>query len=215
MKVIAVNGSPRKEWNTAILLNKALEGASSLGAETRIIHLYGLDYKGCRSCFSCKLKDGKSYGRCAVKDDLTPIFEQIEGADALILGSPIYIGAVTGQMKSFIERLTFPYLVYDANRSTLFKKRIKTGFIYTMGANESRMKEVGYDQPTKINEMVLARIFGASESLLVTDTYQFDDYSKYVSSGLDPEAKAKRRAEVFPVDCQKAFEMGVRMAAQG
>lgn len=215
MKVIAVNGSPRKEWNTAILLNKALEGASSLGAETRMIHLYGLDYKGCRSCFSCKLKDGKSYGRCAVKDDLTPIFEQVEGADALILGSPIYIGAVTGQMKSFIERLTFPYLVYDANRSTLFKKRIKTGFIYTMGANESRMKEVGYDQPAKINEMVLARIFGASESLLVTDTYQFDDYSKYVSSAYDPEAKAKRRAEVFPLDCQKAFEMGVRMAAQG
>ncbi|NPV93375.1 MAG: flavodoxin family protein [Firmicutes bacterium] len=215
MKVIAFNGSPRKEWNTAILLNRALEGAVSRGAETRLIHLYDLDYKGCRSCFSCKLKGGKSYGRCAVKDDLTPVLEQVEGADALVMGSPIYIGGVTGQMKSFIERLTFPYLVYDLNRSTLFKKKIKTGFIYTMGANEARIREVGYDQPAKVNGMVLARIFGASESLLVTDTYQFDDYSRYETSGLDPEAKAKRRAEVFPLDCQKAFEMGVRLAERG
>ena len=63
MKVIAINGSPRKKWNTAILLEKALEGAASQGADTELVHLYDLDFKGCSSCFSCKLKGGKSYGK--------------------------------------------------------------------------------------------------------------------------------------------------------
>jgi multimeric flavodoxin WrbA len=54
MKAIGVNGSPRKKWNTATLLKKALEGAASEGAKTGLVHLYDLDYKGCISCFACK-----------------------------------------------------------------------------------------------------------------------------------------------------------------
>jgi multimeric flavodoxin WrbA len=212
VKVLAINGSPRTECNTASLLNKALEGAASQGAETELIHLYKLDFKGCISCFACKLKGGESYGRCAVNDDLTPILEKAEEADAIILGSPIYLGAATGEMRSFLERLIFPYLVYDANHSTLFKKRIKTGLIYTMGAREDQIKQMGYDKQFDIVEMFMRRIFGESESLLVTDTYQFDDYSKYESTLFDVEAKAKRRKEEFPKDCQKAFDMGARFA---
>ena len=60
MKVIAVNGSPRKKWNTATLLERALEGAASKGAETELVHLYDLDFKGCVSCFACKMIDGPS-----------------------------------------------------------------------------------------------------------------------------------------------------------
>jgi len=56
MLAIAMNGSPRKKWNTATLLEKALEGAASQGAETELVHLYDLNYKGCISCFACKLK---------------------------------------------------------------------------------------------------------------------------------------------------------------
>ena len=212
MRIIAINGSPRKDWNTATLLNKALEGAASQGAETELIHLYDLSYKGCISCFSCKLKDGKSYGKCAVQDALTPLLGRIEEADALILGSPIYLGAVTGEMRSFFERLVFPYLVYDAQRSSLFKKKLPVGLIYTMGVPENFIKEMGYEQQFKLMEMLLGRIFGVAESLLVTDTYQFDDYSKYVAPGMNAEVKAKRRREVFPADCQKAFEMGARFA---
>ena len=74
MKVIALNGSPRKKWNTATLLKHALDGAASKGSETELIHLYDYNYKGCISCFACKIKNGKSYGRCAVKDDLKPPF---------------------------------------------------------------------------------------------------------------------------------------------
>jgi len=212
MKIIGINGSPRKAWNTAILLNKAMEGAASKGAETELIQLYDLNYKGCTSCFACKIKNGKSYGKCAVNDDVTSILNKIEETGAIILGSPIYLGGVTGEMRSFLERLIFPYLVYDMERSSLFKKKIPVGFIYTMGAPVNRIKEAGYEQQFKVMETIMNRIFGVSESLVVADTYQFDDYSKYVTTGMDREAKARRRREVFPVDCQKAYEMGARFA---
>ncbi len=212
MKVIAFNGSPRKNWNTATLLNHALEGAASQGAEIELIHLYDYNYKGCISCFACKLKDGKSYGKCPVNDDLKPIFKKVEETDAIILGSPIYFGMTSGMIRSFLERLMFQYLVYDGNYSSLFEKRIQTGFIYSMNVNQARVKELGYEQNLKGTEMAMKRIFGTVESLFVTDTYQFDDYSKYEVSGFNVEEKAKRRKDEFPEDCQKAFEMGVRFA---
>jgi multimeric flavodoxin WrbA len=212
VKVLAINGSPRTKCNTATLLNNALEGAASQGAETELVHLYKLNFKGCISCFACKLKNGESYGRCAVNDDLTPILKKAEEADAIILGSPIYLGTATGEMRSFTERLIFPYLVYDVDHSTLFTKKIKTGLIYTMGAREDQMKLMGYDRYFNTVEMVMKRIFGESESLFVTDTYQFDDYSKYTSTLFNVEEKARRRKEEFPKDCQKAFDMGVRFA---
>ncbi len=211
MKVLAINGSPRKQWNTAMLLNKALEGAASQGAETEMVHLYDLDFKGCKSCFACKLKGGKSYGHCAQRDGITPVLEKLENVDALILGSPIYFGTVTGEMRSFFERAAYPYLVYDAQRSSLFPKKIKTGLIFTLGADENRMKEMQIDRHLMMTEMTMGRLFGSAESLIVTDTYQFDDYSKYVTSH-DAAAKTKRREEVFPLDCQKAFDMGARFA---
>ncbi|AUB57469.1 MULTISPECIES: flavodoxin family protein [Methanobacterium] len=214
MKIIGINGSPRKNCNTAALIGKALEGAQSRGVETELIHLYDLNYKGCKSCFACKLKDGKSYGTCAARDDLTPVLKKIEETDAIILGSPIYLGTATGEMRSFLERLIFPYLVYDPEGSTLFPRRIPVGFIYTMGVVEELMEEIGYHQYFNTIKKLTERIIGESESLYVTDTYQFDDYTKYVSSRFNPEEKLKKRREVFPQDCEKAFQMGVRFTSK-
>jgi hypothetical protein len=87
----------KKEWNTATLLKKALEGATSQGAHAELIHLYDLNSTGCKSCFACKLRGGESYGHCAVQDDLAPILKKVEEADALILGSPIYFGTFLGK----------------------------------------------------------------------------------------------------------------------
>src|SRR5664280_651829 len=210
MKVIAINGSSRKKWNTATMLEKALEGAASEGVETELIHLYDLDFKGCISCFACKLKDGKSYGKCAMKDELTHVLDKLKDADAVILGSPIYLGNSTGEMRSFMERYVFPYLVYSANPQSLYPKNIPIGYIYTMGVKEENFDIFGLNKLIELNEMLATRIFGHSESLCSTDTYQFDDYSKYVATNFDPVEKAKRRAEVFPLDCEKAFEMGIR-----
>lgn len=213
MKVMAFNGSPRKAWNTATLLKHALEGATSQGAETVLTHLYDLNFKGCKSCFACKTRGGKSYGRCALQDDLTPILKEVENADALILGSPIYFGTVSGEMKSFMERLLFPYLTYTDPPQSLFPKRIATGFIYTMNITEEQMAGTyDFGQHLAWNERVMKMMFGNMESLLSFDTYQFEDYSKVVAPRFDPQKKAKRREEVFPEDCRKAFAMGSRLA---
>jgi len=214
MYVLAINGSPRKNWNTATLLNKALEGAASQEATTELIHLYDLNYKGCISCFACKLNSGKSYGKCAYQDDLSPVLEKIDNADAVILGSPIYFGNVTGEMRSLMERMLFQHLVYDESHSSLVTKKKPIGFIYTMNIKEDMLKEWGYDRVFLANENIFKRIFGASESLLSTDTYQFSDYSKYVTSAFDKAEKSKRRQEVFPKDCEKAFEMGSRFVTK-
>lgn len=217
MEVIAFNGSPRKTWNTATLLQKALEGAASKGAATKLIHLYDLDFKGCRSCFGCKTKGGASYGRCAVKDELTPILEEIKKVDAIIMGSPVYFWGMSGVMKSFMERLMFPFYRYTADDDparSLFPGKIHTGFIYTMNSAEGRLKQVGYDSQITVTEFFLQRVFGMTESLTCVDTCQFEDFSKIDQNRFDPAKKAASRKERFPLDCQKAFEMGARFTAR-
>ena len=213
MKVMAFNGSPRKKWNTASLLEKSLDGAASQGAVTRLVHLYDLDYKGCRSCFSCNIKGGKSLGTCAVKDELTSVYGEIRESAAIILGSPIYFGDVTGEMRSFLERLLFPYLAYTDPPQSLFPNKIRSAWIYTMNASEKDARQMGYDQLFKQNEFAMKMIFGHCTSLMSYDTYQFEDYSKMEASRFDVDHKEKRRREVFPMDCEKARDLGIDLVA--
>ena len=112
MKAMAVNGSPRKGWNTDLLLQEALKGAADAGAETELIQLSDLTFSGCRSCFACK-KAGAETGRCMWKDDLQPVFDKMLSADAVFMGSPIYLGNVSGMMYCLMERLVFSLLSYD------------------------------------------------------------------------------------------------------
>jgi len=211
MKVMAINGSPRKKWNTATLLEKALEGAASKGAETELIHLYDLNYRGCTSCFACKLKGGKSFGKCAMNDGLTPILEKLASVDAFVLGSPIYFGTVTGEMRSFMERLLFQYLAYTKPPSTTFDRKISTALIYTMNISEEMMKDYQYSVHLGSNENYLTRMFGHAETLCCNETLQFEDYDKVVFEYFDPEERKERRKTVFPEDCRKAFDLGVRL----
>jgi len=213
MKVLAFNGSPRKGWNTATLLEYACEGAESVGAQTRLIHLADLTFSGCTSCFACKRLGGEWYGRCAVDDDLTPLLAEVEEADAVILGSPIYFGTETGLMRNLMERLIFPYLTYSSGPN-LFPKDIKTGFIYTMNMKEEHLAESGLRERIELNECYLRSIFSHTETLFSCDTFQFSDYSLYESEIFDAKAKKKRYDEVFPQDCEAAFQMGVRLAEE-
>lgn len=213
MKIIAFNGSPRKEWNTAELLRKALEGAAAKGAETELVHLYDLRYKGCVSCFACKYKDLASYGRCAVRDDLKPVFERIEEADAVILGSPVYLGTETGAMRSFIERLVFQYIEYTVPMTSLFPKKIRMGLLYTMNVNEELMELAGYRARFGATEETMAAAFGSAESFYCCDTCQFEDYSRVAMERFDPVAKKERREKDFPLDCERAFAFGARLVS--
>lgn len=211
MKIIAINGSPRKNSNTAELLKKGLEGAVAQGGEAKLVNLYDLDFKGCKSCFACKLKEGKSYGRCAINDELTPVLDNIIAADALLLGSPIYFESVTGEMRSFLERLMFPILTYTEGYKGLLEKKIPVGFIYTMNVTNEYMIEANYPVALKFAENDLERLLGSCESLFVNDTLQFNDYSKYVVTVFDENIKKKVKEEQFPLDCESAFELGSRL----
>lgn len=215
MKVYAINGSPRKNKNTATLLQKALDGvkeaAKDKEIETELINLYDLNYTGCKSCFACKRLGGKSYGKCAVKDDIHEVLEKISQADGLIFGSPIYFGTITGQLQSFLERLIFPYLVYDENYSIIAPKKMPTAFIYTMNAPEEVMGQIGYLKTFNNIESAIERMFTKPLVMYSNNTYQFDDYSKYKSTAFSEEAKTSHRKVQFPIDCQKAFELGTSL----
>ena len=113
-RIIIIDGGPRKNMNTAKLLQSFAEGAKSVGGdiEVKTVRLYDIDYRGCMACMACKVK-GKASNICCFKDALAPVLEDIAQADGLVLGSPIYFGEGTGQMRACLERLAFPWLSYN------------------------------------------------------------------------------------------------------
>jgi multimeric flavodoxin WrbA len=123
MKVVAINGSPRKDGNTAILVNHVLSELNAEGIDTEMIHLAGKKIRGCTACYKCwNTKDGK----CSVTDD--PVNEYIAGmaeADGIILASPTYFSDVTAEMKALIDRAGF---VARAN-DFLFKHKVGAGIV--------------------------------------------------------------------------------------
>ena len=136
MKAIAINGSPRKGWNTDMLLKEALRGAAEAGAETELVELGDLRFSGCRSCFACK-RAGAETGRCMWQDDLRPVLDKLLDADVAFLGSPVYLGNVSGMMYCLLERLTFSLLSYDDYSNRLFDGKIDSCFFFTMNAPKS------------------------------------------------------------------------------
>ncbi|HJN52455.1 MAG: flavodoxin family protein [Pseudomonadales bacterium] len=100
MHILAINGSPRRTGNTSRIIRAILKGAESDGAETTHVNLHAINMKGCQGCLSCRKKPGI----CAQKDDLSPHLEAMKTCDALILGSPIYMYRITGQMKLWLDR---------------------------------------------------------------------------------------------------------------
>ena len=194
MKVIVINGSPRKQWNTAQILSAALDEAKLQGAETKLIHLNDLNFSGCKSCFACKRIGGASFGRCALHDDLKPVLDQILSADIVLFGTPIYFGDVTANMRALFERLWFPSLNYDKEHTVNYTRNIMCGLMYTMGVPDAEMYEHLYKQ--HIGNM--ERLVGSTEYFVIEDTMQFEDYNKYLSTMFDAEHKRKRHEEVFP-----------------
>ena len=99
MRVLGISGSPRKGGNTEALLDKALLGAKSKGAETEKVVLNDLKMVPCQECE--KMKDD---GTCKVEDDFQALYAKIMKADALILAAPIFFGSLNAQTKIMIDR---------------------------------------------------------------------------------------------------------------
>lgn len=211
MKVIAINGSPRKTYNTGRLLQSALDGARSKGAEVELVNLIDLNFKGCISCFGCKKVHTRYINSCAYEDELTPVLKQVMQCDALILGSPIYVGDITSAMRAFLERLIFMNVSYIKDERTSFEGKIDTGFIYTMNVPLSQSDIFAPVYET--GKRILGVLNGYHEYIIAADTYQFDDYGKYNASRFDEKHKAQIRDTKFPEDLKAAFNLGVKLAS--
>lgn len=218
MKVLLLNGSPRKNWNTHKLLMEAERGAQEMGAETKLVHLFDLENAtDCKSCFACKLKGSKTNGVCALRDDLRPVLEYAWDSDAIIIGSPIYYGNLTAPVLAFKNRCLFPVMSYENDPNTgkfvsELNKLKKVGLIVTGNASEEALLHGAYGQKFKAEAEQMGWVIGSGETMFSCETYQFADYSKYRASMFDEKYRAERREKQFPIDLQKAYDMGRRFA---
>jgi len=105
MKVVAFNGSPRKDGNTSILINHVFRELEKEGIQTELVQLSDKKIQGCIACYKCVENKDK---QCAVKNDaLNEYIQKMMGADGMILGSPTYFIDVTPEMKALIDRAGF------------------------------------------------------------------------------------------------------------
>lgn len=120
MKVVAINGSARKDGNTAILINQVFDVLRKEGIETEMIQLAGQVIEPCKACWAC----GGQENCVHHKDSFREIFDKIKEADGIILGSPVYTANISANMQAFLERAS---VVTDMNREAgLFRHKVGT-----------------------------------------------------------------------------------------
>jgi multimeric flavodoxin WrbA len=152
MKVVAFNGSPRKEGNTYQSIGMVLEVLQKEGIETEVVQLGGANIKGCRACFKCFEKKDR---HCIQDDDLNSFIEKMIVADGIIIGSPTYFANVSTEVKALIDRAG---LVSRAN-DYLFKRKVGAAVVAVRRAG-------GTDVYSSINYF-----FGISQMIIPGSSY--------------------------------------------
>ncbi len=120
MKIVALNGSPRKEGNTAKVLRDMTKEHADVDLE--YFDLNDLRIKDCQGCLYCK-----KHETCAIKDDMQMLYKKVHQADALVIGSPVYFGAETAPTKAFLDRMYAMLNLSDG--PTKYVSRFKEGKI--------------------------------------------------------------------------------------
>jgi len=130
MKIIGILGSARNGGNTDLLMQEimaeAVKKTAADSIETKTYNLAKMNIGCCLGCESCK-----KTGNCARKDDMHILYEELKTADAFVIGTPIYMGEMTGQLKTFIDRC---YALKDADRNSQIPAGKKTAVVITQGA---------------------------------------------------------------------------------
>ena len=148
MKVIAFNGSARKEGNTSILLNLVLEELKVEGIETELYSLAGKPIQGCIACFKCHEKKNR---RCNVeKDIINECIQKMDEADGILLGSPTYFADVSAGMKALIERSG---MVAKANNN-MYKRKVGAAVVAVRRAGAIHVFD-SLNYFFTINEMII------------------------------------------------------------
>ncbi|MDL2261042.1 flavodoxin family protein [Methanimicrococcus sp. OttesenSCG-928-J09] len=126
MKVIGILGSARDEGSTSRLMKEMMKPAEEMGAETKTYNLAKMNIGACFGCEACR-----KTGSCVRKDDMHILYDELKNADAIVIGTPIYMGEMTGQLKTFIDRC---FALKDAERNSLLPAGKKLGIVITQGA---------------------------------------------------------------------------------
>lgn len=134
MKVLGLNGSPRRGGNTDILLAEVMRGAQSKGAETEIILLSDLEIAPCTHCDACE-----KLGECIIKDDMQKVYDALSLADRIIIASPLHFMSLTAQMKLAIDRCQVMWSrKYLLKVPPLGDNRIRKGIYVGVGARKGK-----------------------------------------------------------------------------
>ena len=129
MKVLGIMGSPRRQSNTDILLDKALEGASEAGADVEKVLVSKLKVSPCLEIYAC-FRDGN----CTIKDDMQALYGKLLEADHIVLASPIFFYGVTGQAKAVIDRCQALWARRQVLGMGKDDKRLRRGVFISIGA---------------------------------------------------------------------------------
>jgi len=175
MLVIGIEGSPRKKGNTEQLVSTVLEGAADAGATTKIFKLAEMDIADCISCYACKSK-----GTCAIDDDMHILYDAIQAADAIVLGSPVYFWQVNSIVKRFMDRL-LAFIAPDF--STRLNGPKKLLFAYTQGNPDVSKFQAYFDHMEKLFSFLH---YDVKDTLVACGTRQHNDI--LLNQGLLSEA---------------------------
>jgi multimeric flavodoxin WrbA len=151
MKIVAISGSPRHGGNTETALLEAMAAAGVAEPEGALIRLNDLSFRGCQGCYGCRVPGSEG---CVLADDLRELYQRVAAAEVVLLGSPVYYGYVTGQMKSCLDRFYAfkdhrrePRLV-PGKRALFFLVQGAHGedhYLWTAGSLERVLTSYGFD----------------------------------------------------------------------
>jgi len=142
MKILGIDGSPRKDGNTEKLLKQVLGGAKDAGGTTAILKLAELNIDYCLGCGTCR-----ATGNCVLQDDMDRVVDSIQQNDVIVLGSPIYAWQVSGNTKVFMDRLCRLLTPTYASRLNGPKK---ISFVYTQGNPDAELFKPYLDYQEKV-----------------------------------------------------------------
>jgi multimeric flavodoxin WrbA len=188
VKILAVNGSPRRGGNTDLLLGELVRGAREAGAEVEVIFLRELKMSPCLEIYACK-----DTGECPIQDDMRPLYPKLTEADALVVASPIFFYGVTAHLKAFIDRCQAMWARKYILKQTLAPgKTERRGVFLAIGGSKG------------------SRIF---EGVLLTMKYFFDALDiVFYKSLLYRSVDAKGQILDHPTALPEAYALGKELA---
>jgi multimeric flavodoxin WrbA len=133
-KIVAFLGSPRKQGNTAIVLERVLAGARDAGAEVESVFLHGMDLHPCRECLVCQSVPDEP--GCAIKDDMAGIYAKVFESNVIVLASPVFCWSVSAQMKILLDRAFCFFKFEESESPRILVKNKAIATVLTAGGDE-------------------------------------------------------------------------------